>query len=261
MAEWDQLFGKKNLPTAKKQRTEETIEPFKLLNRFGICGKPASEEEMQTVTKGFVPSTTKASTSWAVHNFRAWRLWRLMAKPDDPVPDDLLERCDAGELNRWLKVYVYETCCEDRKAFPSKSIDSLLAGLKRYMQEKHPDPPNILSEDDPRFKELRGVRDNVARARREEGIGAEVKHAEPFTSEEEEQLWEQKVMGVHSPKALLNAVLMVKICACRVAGSTITSSYHSFGLVLMTRWWTSFATLSLVLRPEVGATKTRLKTK
>ena len=91
------------------------------------------------------------------------------------------------------------------------SIDSLLAGLKRYMQEKHPDPPNILSEDDPRFKELRGVRHNVARARREEGIGAEVKHAEPFTSEEEEQLWEQKVMGVYSPKALLNAVLMVKI--------------------------------------------------
>ena len=86
------------------------------------------------------------------------------------------------------------------------SIDSLLAGLKRYMQEKHPDPPNILSEDDPRFKELRGVRDNVARAWREEGIGAEVKHAESFTSEEEEQLWEQKVMGVHSPKALLNAV-------------------------------------------------------
>ena len=75
MAEWDKLFGKENLLTAKKQRTEESIEPFKLLNRFGICGKPASEEEMQTVAKGFVPSTTKASTSWDVHNFRTWRLW------------------------------------------------------------------------------------------------------------------------------------------------------------------------------------------
>lgn len=203
MFEWDLLFGKENLQAAKKRKTSESMEPLKQSNRFG---KPTSVEELEAAAKGFVPVATKASTSWAVRNFCAWRSWRMEAKPDDPVPADLLERCDASELNTWLQAYVYETRREDGKPFPSKSIDSLLAGLKRYMQEQQSDPPNILSEDDPRFKGLRGVRDNVARARREEGIGAQVQHVQPFSIEEEERLWDLNIMGVHSPKALFNAV-------------------------------------------------------
>ena len=110
-AEWDVLSGKENLQTSKKGRTDETAEPFKQSNRFGVFGKPASEEEIQTFVKGFVPSTTKASNiSRDLHNFCHWRSWRPMAKPDDPVPDDLLERCDAIELSNKKHFKKSRTC-------------------------------------------------------------------------------------------------------------------------------------------------------
>ena len=56
-----------------------------------------------------------------------------------------------------------ETKRSDGKSFPSKTIDLLLAGLKRYMvaelKEKDPSvqPANFLSESDHRFAGLRGT--------------------------------------------------------------------------------------------------------
>ena len=55
------------------------------------------------------------------------------------------------------------------KDFPSKTIDLLLSGLKRYMvaqlKEKDPSicPVNFLSERDHHFAGLRGTRDQIAR--------------------------------------------------------------------------------------------------
>ena len=84
------------------------------------------------------------------------------------VPDTLLW-CNGVELlNHWLSLYVIETKQSNGKDFPSKTIDLLLSGLKRYMvaqlKEKDPSicPINFLSESDHRFNGLRGTRDWIA---------------------------------------------------------------------------------------------------
>ena len=41
------------------------------------------------------------------------------------------------------------------------------------------------------------------------GIGSVKKQAEPLTMDEEEQLWEKKILGDHSPKALLNTMMFM----------------------------------------------------
>ncbi|MCG8621989.1 MAG: DUF3504 domain-containing protein [Proteobacteria bacterium] len=41
------------------------------------------------------------------------------------------------------------------------------------------------------------------------GVGSVKKEAEPLTMEEEEQLWEKKILGDHSPIALLNAMMFM----------------------------------------------------
>ena len=41
------------------------------------------------------------------------------------------------------------------------------------------------------------------------GLGSEKKQAEPLTLEEEELLWEKKILGDHNPKALLNTVMFM----------------------------------------------------
>lgn len=40
-------------------------------------------------------------------------------------------------------------------------------------------------------------------------IGSIKKQAEPLTMEEEEQLWEKKILGDHSPKALSNTMMFI----------------------------------------------------
>ena len=41
------------------------------------------------------------------------------------------------------------------------------------------------------------------------GLGSKRKQAEPLTLEEEELLWEKKILGDHNPRALLNTVMFM----------------------------------------------------
>ena len=49
----------------------------------------------------------------------------------------------------------------------------------------------------------------MARQLREEGVGASVKHTSVISYEEEAALWNAGVVGLHTPKALLNLVFFV----------------------------------------------------
>ena len=143
MAEW---IGDE-IPAAKKRKAMSDV-----TSRFG--NKLTSDFELKTMSKGFVPKSTEKSTIWAVRNFQSWCDWR--EKQGNPVPKDLLE-CNNGELlNRWLSLFVKETRRVDGKLFPSRTIDMLLSGLKRYRLEKNPASVDILSEKDPVFAGLRG---------------------------------------------------------------------------------------------------------
>jgi len=207
MSEWDCVFGKENRgststdPPAKKRKG---VVRKPLESRFG--NQVTTQGEFEKAGKGFVPENTEASTRWALRNFQAWTSWRAESGPDKRVPEDLLEKCEPQELDKWLSLYVMETRHEDGKPFPLKSIDGLLAGLKRYMKTQNKYTPNIFSEEDPRFSNLRGTRDTVARKLREEGVGAFTKEAEIISIEDEQVIWQKNVMGTHSPKALLYAV-------------------------------------------------------
>ena len=61
-----------------------------------------------------------------------------------------------------------------------------------------------------RSKELNGATDRHYRDLRACGVGAEKKSAQPFTDEEIEKLWALGILGIDSPRALLNAVFFPK---------------------------------------------------
>ena len=67
-------------------------------------------------------------------NFMSWRKGRKERFADDPekqVPDDLLLSDDASLLNKWLKLFMAETCKQDGSEYPPKTLHQLLAGLLR----------------------------------------------------------------------------------------------------------------------------------
>ena len=144
-----------------------------------------------------------------MRTFDAWTTWRSTTKPEDPVPEDILSCADAGVLNKWLSLFALEARKLDGSKYPSNTLNMVLSGLKRYMVRSNPDTPNFLDEKDLRFSGLRGTRDTVSRRLREEGVGASVKHTAVISHDEESALWESGVIGVHNPKALLNAVFFL----------------------------------------------------
>ena len=79
---------KLKLPKSKKQS---------LAKRFK---NQMSDEEMQTIAKGFVPPNRQNNTSWALAVFNEWRLARNMKCTTDKCPEELFEECNIGQLNR-----------------------------------------------------------------------------------------------------------------------------------------------------------------
>ena len=73
----------------------------------------------------------------------------------------------------------------------------------------NPATPNFLDENNDCFAGLRGTRDVVACKLREDGVGASVKHTATISQEEEAQLWSEGVLGLSSPRSLLNAVFFL----------------------------------------------------
>ncbi len=110
---------------------------------------------LATASKGFVPEILRITrSSWAL------KYSTLGANPpcsshqasDDKVPMDVLTCVDATTLlNKWLSLFVMEAKKQNGSPYPSKTIDLLLAGIRRHMKSIDPTLPNFFDEKDYRF--------------------------------------------------------------------------------------------------------------
>ena len=66
---------------------------------------------------------------------------------------------------------------------------------------------NFLTKSDARFVDLHRSIDNTFRKLREEGVGAKSKPTATISIEEENVLWEQKILDTTTPKGLFRALL------------------------------------------------------
>ena len=191
--EWNCCENDSQMPESKRSKLSLKKRRF---------AQPLAEVDMNTLCKPVVPSNTRKQTDWCVNVFESWR----SARDGEKCPANLLQQGTVEELNFWLCRFVVEARRSDGKWYPSATLYQLLAGLLRYARSYSADFPNFLDKSDLRFCELRAACDNVARQLRKDGVGAEVKHAEVFTSEEEAKLWESGTIGITSPLALVRAV-------------------------------------------------------
>ena len=63
--------------------------------------------------------------------------------------------------------------------------------------------PNFLDAAIHKFKELHAALDNLGDQLRSECISAEVKHASIISTEEEEALWKQEILGCDTKSCIL----------------------------------------------------------
>ena len=190
-------------PPQKKAKTTPGCEPGS--SRFST---PRSPSSMTKICEGFIPKNTAKATTWALRVFFAWRNERNRSV-DEQCPENLLEEPVVESLNYWLSRFVVEARRDDGKPYPATSLKNILAGLYRHAKSCAPkgkSVPDFMSRKDPSFRDLTGAIQVQFRELRERGVGAVVKHAPVITYEEEEALWQSKVIGDHCPLALLRAV-------------------------------------------------------
>ena len=148
-----------------------------------------------------MPKNTGKAMVWALRVFNEWRSHRNKFSKEQ-CPEILLEDPNSENLNYWLSQFVIECRREDGKPYPAASISNILAGLYRYSKGSVCSPGGCPNLRDPCFRELTGAIQVRYRELRETGVGAVVKHAALVTPDEENMLWESKVIGDHSPLAL-----------------------------------------------------------
>ena len=129
---------------------------------------------------------------------------------DDKCPESVLTDMDSTMLNKWLAVFMAETrkvngeayqqlsshCCLEYNVTcaPLILIKLQISSKRKILHLKSCTPPWILY---------------TKKKFRSDGVGAEKHSAVPFSKMEENELWEQGVIGKDSPTALLRAVFFL----------------------------------------------------
>ena len=109
------------------------------------------------------------------------------------------------DLNKYLTIYIAVTRNKNGDRYPPRTINSLLSGILRTMRAKNSSYPNVLNRKDLCFKSFHNALDNIFKKLAADGVGADVKHTEGLTVEEEHDLWTTGALDVESSKGLLRA--------------------------------------------------------
>ena len=196
--------GSAEKPLGRKGKKPLSLAKDKKRHRFATL---TSSPELREAKKGFVCKNTEKSTTWALKNFKDWRVARneeaISAFPPKEIcPADILLSSDAKKIVTWLCLFLKETRQTNGKPF-SIHPSFLLSGISRYVKTNC---FNIMDTKNAAYKDLHSVRDAVYHDLHTEGVGTAKKQARIIGYEEETVLWENGVMGTKSPEALLHAV-------------------------------------------------------
>ena len=193
-----------------------------------------TEEDFSKLTEKHVAENTERNTKWAVRNFEEWRVaYNATTLSGRNCPEDLLQKADPKELNKWLARYIAETRREDGSQYPPKSLYSLLRGLLWHIRaDSTCEAPNFLLKNDTRFKDLHNAMDNVYRHLNCKGIGLTTKKTPILTDADINALWQKGIIGKHAPTPLLRAVFfMLGMHACLRGGE----EHRSLNFSMLTR--------------------------
>ena len=168
-------------------------------------------------------TSTERNTKWALSNFSKWqkrRIARFPGNEEQQVPPNLLNSSDPKLLNKWLSLYITEARKQGGGAFHPTTIYLLLAGLLRHMRSLNPSCPDFLRALKPAqphslypsssvFKPLHDALQNTFCEFQASNPASETRSAEPFSEEEEDQLWTSGALSTDTPMGLLCAVFFL----------------------------------------------------
>ena len=163
--------------------------------------KPKTEKEIQSARQNSIPKKTRQDTAYC---FRLWECWSEYRSSSTGIPVPTLSALSATprDLQYWLINFIHEVRKQNCSEYPPNTLHHIVSGIMRYIRNECGHPEIDLFKD-PEFGDFRSSMDAEMKRLQSAGLGSERKQAEPLTLEEEEMLWEKKILGDHNPKTLL----------------------------------------------------------
>ncbi len=147
---------------------------------------------------------------WALSVFNDWTEQRnKRVSRREQCPENILQTKNRKTLSKWLSLFTIEVRKKDGSKYPPATIHMLLCGIQRIMRRKNSQPFDIFDKKDVGFRSFHGTMESVFQSLHSEGVGAVVKHAPLITIEEESVLWAKKILGDHTPLALVRGVFFL----------------------------------------------------
>ena len=163
---------------------------------------PMSDNAVQEAKKAAVPKTTQRDTTWCISLWNEWRDDRN-SRSEEQVPSDICA-LSPEELQRWLSRFMLEVRKMDGKEYCPDTLYHIVCGVMRFLRQNGKPEVDLLKEQC--YADFRSTLDAEMKRLKRAGMGSRKRQAEPLTPEEEELLWEKRILGDHSPQALLNSV-------------------------------------------------------
>ena len=96
---------------------------------------------------------------------------------------------------------------KDGSEFSPDTLHHLCYGIQRFLRSNGHPALDIFK--DSRLAYFRSSLDSEMKRLQSLGIGSKKKQSEPLTTEVEEKLWEEGLLGEHSPQTLLNTIIFM----------------------------------------------------
>ena len=149
---------------------------------------------------------------WRVRAYNEWRLQRLSNVVNFDVNIFEVNLDDISKLDK--NAFIHALCnfipevtkVKDGSDYPGKTLYEMVTSIQKYLSQN-----NVFWKliDDPEFREVRTVLDNVMKECAQRNIGTTKKQAKYIDFKVENDLWETGVLGESSPDQLRDTVLFL----------------------------------------------------
>ena len=143
----------------------------------------------------------RRETTWCISLWNEWRDDRN-SRSEEQVPSDICA-LSPEELQRWLSRFVLQVRKMDGKEYCPDTLYHIVCGVMRFLRQNGKPEIDLLKEQC--YADFRSTLDAEMKRLKRASMGSRKRQAEPRTPEEE-LLWEKRILGDHSPQALLNSV-------------------------------------------------------